>query len=130
MNDEYKDIGRRKRFIFGNWTSDDKKQLVITIVAAVAANVITIIIVALAIIAARSFHPHPATSASYAILLSSSTVPISVILMALSVRSDYTRAVSVVSKIVKLIMTVIAIAAGFLILLILLGWIGIAVGVK
>ena len=130
MNDEVRDPGRQKRFILGNWTSDDKKQLIITIAATVAANVITIIIIALAIIVARSFRPHPATSASYAILLSSSTVPISIILMALSVRSDYTRSASIVGKIVKLIMTVIAIATGFLILLGLLGWIGIAVGVK
>ena len=130
MNNESTDTGNQKKFISGSWTSDDKKMLIITIAATVAANIITVIVVALAIIVARNFRPHPSTPMSYVILLSSSTTPITIILIALSARSDAIRAGSVAGRIVKWVMTIIAIATGFSILLILLGWIGFAVGVK
>jgi hypothetical protein len=130
VNDESANSGNEKKSILKDWKSDDKKLLIITIAATVAANVITVIIVALAIIIARYFRPHPATPVSYAVLLSASTIPLTIILIALSARSDAIRTGSTSGKIVKWIMTIIAIAAGFLTFLVLLGWVGFALGVK
>ena len=46
-------------------TSEDRKLIVITVAATVAANLITVVVVALAIIIARDFRPQPGTPKSY-----------------------------------------------------------------
>ena len=62
--------------ILQGWTPDDNKLLVITIAATVAANIITVVIVALAVIIARSVQPHPGTPGNYAFFLGTSIFPV------------------------------------------------------
>jgi hypothetical protein len=65
-----------------SWTSEDRKLLIITIAATVIANIATIIIVALSIIALRWMRPAPgATRGDYAIFWLFSLAPISTVFL-------------------------------------------------
>jgi hypothetical protein len=65
-----------------SWTSEDRKLLIITIAATVIANIVTIIIVALSIIALRWMRPVPgATRGDYAVFWLFSLAPISTVFL-------------------------------------------------
>jgi hypothetical protein len=132
MPDESSNNEKQKKSIFSNWTPGDSKLLMITIAATVVANIVTIILVALAIIVARSFRPNPGTPANYIFLLGISAFPALAAYAAFS--SLYrTRRKSIASpfdKVRKWAIVITGLGAGFLTLLYILGWIGFAVGVK
>jgi hypothetical protein len=130
--DESADSERPNKPIFQSWTPGDIKLLIITIAGTVAANIITVIIVALAIIVARSFRPNPGTPSNYIFLLGISAFPALAAYAAFSslYRTKRERTASLLDKARKWAMIVSGLGAGFLTLLYILGWIGFAVGVK
>lgn len=67
-------------------TSEDRKLIVITVAATVAANLITVVVVALAIIIARDFRPQPGTPKSYFLLIPVTATPATITLIAFSVQ--------------------------------------------
>src|SRR5271166_6217330 len=78
------DNGNRQQSTFETWTPGDSKLLVLTVAAAVVANIVTVILVALAVIVARSFRPHSGTLGSYAFLWGSAAFPIMTVYIAFS----------------------------------------------
>ena len=125
--------GEKKRdSIFGNWTSDDSKLLIITIAATVVANIFTVILVALTVIVARSMRPNPGTPGSYVFFFGSSLLPLIGVWMILSFLRATRRGkeVDLTSRVIKWIIIAVGILEGFFALLYVLGMIGFAVGVK
>ena len=111
-------------------TADDRKLIVITVAATVAANLITVVLVALAIITARAFNPQPHTPLNYLAILSVTATPATITLIAFSVRYDLRNKEAIAAKIVRWVMAALGIVATFSLLLLLLGWVGFASGVK
>jgi hypothetical protein len=125
--------GEKKRDpIFRNWTSDDSKLLIITIAATVVANIFTVILVALAVIVARSMRPNPGTPGSYAFFFGSSLFPLMGVWVILSFLRITRRGkeVDFTGRVIKWIIIAVGILEGFFALLYVLGMIGFAVGVK
>ena len=118
-----------------NWTAEDRKQFIVATASAVLANIGTLVIVALAIIVARSFRPHPATAVNYGFSAGLTVYFVLGMVMIISFWFKYKGSKSIKSSslIDKVILWIIAIAGtgcGFLTLLYLLGWLGFAAGVK
>lgn len=124
--------GKREKSIFRNWTPGDSKLLVITIAATVTANIVTVILVALAVIVARSFRPNPGTPGNYAFLFGISALPVITACVAFSTlrRLRRERATFLGDRAFKWVMAILGITAGFSALLYILGWIGLAAGIR
>jgi amino acid transporter len=114
-------------------TKEDGKLFLITVAATVVANIVTVIIVAIAIILARSARPHPATPANYAFSFVFALVPALVGLPTLYSLSRFKGSSQLsdnVNKVIKLIIRVLVIVVGTLSLLFILAWIGFAAGIS
>lgn len=109
---------------------EDRKLVVITVVATVAANLITVVVVALAITLARDLKPQPDTPKSYLLLIPVTASPATVALIAFSVQSTLKENSSVVAKIFRWAMIVLGVVATFCLLLLVLSWVGFASGIK
>lgn len=114
-------------------TREDVKLFIITVVATVFSNVITVIIIALAIILARSSRPHPGTLGNYAFFFGVTMftfLGVSGGLWSLIVartrhgKSDY------VEKILKWIIVAVSVVEGIIALIFALTWVGFSAGVK
>jgi len=119
---------KQKNSLFANWTINDSKLLMITITATVVANMVTIIMVAMAIIVARSFRPKPATPQNYIFLF---WITPFLVLAAYGAFSSLYRKRNVRSApVIKWALIIVGLGTGFLALLYVLAWIGFALGVK
>lgn len=123
---------KRKNSILQGWTPDDNKLLVITIAATVAANIITVVIVALAVIIARSVQPHPGTPGNYAFFLGTSIFPVMTACAAIYFwrRSKHEKDFSFPLRTIKWAIVILGIFGGVVTLLDILAWIGFAAGVR
>ncbi len=65
----------KKEAIFGNWTAADSRLVIISGFSAFAANLLTVLVVVLAIVASRSALPHPLTTANLVFFWASSLIP-------------------------------------------------------
>ena len=130
--DKPPDTEKKRDSIFTNWTSGDSKLLIITIAATVVANIFTVILVALAVIVARSMRPNPGTPGSYAFFVGSSLFPLIGVWMILSFLRITRRRkeVDFTGRVIKWIIIAVGILEGFFALLYVLGMIGFAVGVR
>jgi hypothetical protein len=130
--DESADNERQNKSVFQSWTPDDRKLLIITIAATVAANIITVILVALAIILARSFRPHPRTTGNYESVFGSSLLPALGVWTVLSFwrHSRRKRATDSVDRMIRWTMAILGIFEGLFILSYILAFIGFAAGVR
>jgi small-conductance mechanosensitive channel len=119
---------KQSNSLLKTWTPDDTKLLAITAIATMAANVVTVILVALAIIVARSFRPNPGTPGNYVFLAIPSILMIlgtGLIISRRSFKRDESE--NIVSLWFSRIVNVLII---FSALLYTLAWIGFAVGIK
>jgi hypothetical protein len=130
--DESADSERPNKPIFQSWTPGDIKLLIITIAGTVAANIITVIVVALAIIAARSGRPTSNTPGAYAFLLGATSFPVITVYMAFSYLHHirHRRSNSFGDQAFKWVLTILGLASGCIALVYILTWIGFAVGIK
>jgi small-conductance mechanosensitive channel len=130
--DEHSKADEQNTTIFRNWTQDDSKLLIITIVATVLANIITVVLVALAVIIARSSRPHPGTPGNWAFFFGSCLFAIVSGYSALWFFRDSRRKKATDSfvKVIKLILAISAISTCFIASLYILALIGLAAGVR
>ena len=130
--DESSNTGNQRNSLFSNWTSDDSKLLVITIAATVAANIITAVMVALAIIVARSMRPNPATPGNYAFLFGTSIFPLlavwSVLFFFRVSRREKNK--DLVDQAIKWTLIIVGTFEGMFALSYILAFIGFAIGIK
>ena len=131
-SDDSVDGEKHKRSIFEDWTPEDGKLLIITTAATVTANIVTIIIVALALIISRSFRPNPSTPKNYIWFLGISAIPVLTAYVAFYslYRTRREEDDSPYDGIRKWALVITGLGTGFLALLYILSWIGFAVGVK
>lgn len=114
-----------------NLTAEDRKVIVITVAATVAANLITLVLVALAINIARGYSPRPRTPLNFEMLLSITATPALFIVLPLEIlRRNLKDKTSFASKVVRVIMLVVISVSSFFLVLLLLVWVGLASGVK
>lgn len=136
MEDESSDTGKQGSRIFGNWTPDDSKLLVITVGATVVANLITVMFVALAIIVARHSLQQPASVGDYAFFAGTGIFPALAIFSILWFfnhrRHDKRRdkGTDFTDRIIRWVLVIVGICEGFYALLYLLAWIGFAAGFR
>jgi len=130
--DESSNAENHRDSIFRNWTSDDRKLLMITIVATVAANIVTVVVVALAVIIARSMRPNPGTPGNYAFLFGSSIFPLLAVFTVLHVlhTSKHEKKRDLWYQVVKWTLIAIGAFEGLFALLYILAFIGFATGIK
>lgn len=120
------------RSAFRNWTADDTKLLVITLSGTVAANIITVIVVGVAVSIARSFHPTGKSLWPYGILLAETAmavVSISMIIYTLR-HSRNEKETSLSIKTIRASMIIVGAFVACLSLIFALAWIGLAAGIK
>jgi hypothetical protein len=119
-----------------NWTQDDTKLVVITVGATVVANVVTVIVVALAIIVARSTHLTPgATDGDWAYFWATGTAPfITLFLIAGLYRSMKRREAvklgNFADKIIASTIAIIGIFCLFMAMMYVLSLVGLASGLS
>jgi hypothetical protein len=130
--DEPSNAGNQRNPIFRNWTSGDSKLLVITIAATVAANLITAVIIALAIIVARSMRPHPATPGNYAFLFGASLFPLLAVWAVLFFFrvSRHEKNRDLLDQTLKWTLIIVGTFEGMFALSYILAFIGFAIGIK
>lgn len=132
MNDKAPVPGKAKPI--ANWTPDDTKLLIITAGATVAANIITIVVVALAIVVARSTHLTPGATVGYWVFFwASAFFPLMTIAMVVVFwRNRRGRAAldSFVDRVIRWVMAFAALFSAFMTLIYLLSLIGLATGIK
>jgi len=118
--------------IFRNITKDDVKLFIITILATVAANIITVIIVALAVIVARGARPTPPTPGNYAINFALSLGPMillwSAVFPGLRILATH-KMPDLFAKVFKWLIVALLVAEGIITMIYILMWIGFAVGI-
>jgi hypothetical protein len=126
------DARKHRDPLFENWNSGDVKLLTMTIVATVTANIITVILIALTIIVARSMRPHPGTPGNYAFLFGSSMIPLMAVWTVLYFWriSRREKASDLASQVIRWIMISVGIFEGLYLLLFVLALIGFATGIK
>lgn len=111
--------------------AEDRKLIVITVVATVAANLLTVIMVGLAIIVAHNLRVTPNTPKSYLLLIPVTCTPATVALIALSiVKFDLRGKGSRVAQVVRWVMIAVCAVATLCLAVLLLAWVGYASGIK
>ena len=121
---------------FINWKSHDTKLLVTTVAATVIANVITVIVVALAILVARSTHLRPgATTGDWAFFWGEAFFPVMTIyLVVIFFRQSKGRSGEALGefgfRIIKWTIIVIGVFAVFMTMIFALSLVGLATGIK
>jgi Na+/phosphate symporter len=113
---------------FQSFTREDVKLFMLTIVATVIANVITVIVVALAILFARS-QPHPVTPGSYIILLVSTVTCIVVVPSGFFIIAAVWKGSTQNEKFIKWAGLIIFPALAIFGVIFILTWIGLAEGI-
>jgi uncharacterized membrane protein YqjE len=113
-------------------TSEDIKLLVVTFAGTVAANLITVLLLGLAIIIGHSFHPTGRSFWPYGILLAMTAMAVISVLAAISTwrRSRDVKETSFEYKAIRGALAVMGLSGVFMLLLFMLAWIGIAAGIK
>jgi hypothetical protein len=123
---------------FRNWTKGDIKLFIITVAATVAANILTVIMVALAVILARSSRPNPPTPGNYAFFFAITLFPLLGLwgcFYGLHIaRGRHTsRTIGVpdfFDKTIKWTLVIIGVVEGLISIIYILTWIGFAAGIK
>src|ERR1039457_1569776 len=118
--------GKKQKGLFGNWVKDDTKLLAITIIGTITANIITVVIVGLAVIIARWWRPSVPTTGDYVFLWAFPIFPLLVLYMLYPGWREGRR----YSKLVNFLSILTGVMAVFIILMTVLAAIGLAVGVK
>jgi hypothetical protein len=112
-------------------TAEDRKLIVITVVATVAANLLTVVMVGLAIIIAHNLRVTPDTPKSYFLLIPVTATPATVALVALSiVKFDLKGKDSTAAQVVRWVMIALCAVATLCLIVLLLAWVGYASGIK
>lgn len=128
------DTEDNKKSILSNLSSQDIKLLVITFAGTVAANIVTVLLVALAIIVARSFHPVGTSPWPYVILLAETAMGVIAVQMVTYTlrrrRSGGERHIIPGYKAIKGGLIIAGVFNACLLLIFVLAWIGFAAGIK
>lgn len=112
-------------------TAEDRKLIVITVVATVVANLLTIVMVGLAVIIAHNLRLTPDTPKSYFLLIPVTATPATIALVALSfIKFDLKGRHSLVAQVVKWVMIALCAVATLCLVVLLLAWVGYASGIK
>jgi hypothetical protein len=112
-------------------TAEDRKRIVITVLAAVAANLLTVAVVGLAIIIAHNLRVAPGTPKSYFLLIPVTVTPATVALIALSiVKFNLSDKNSAVAQVTRWVMIAVCALDALCLVVLLLAWVGHAPGIK
>jgi hypothetical protein len=113
------------------FTAEDRKLIVITVVATVAANLLTVVMVGLAIIIAHHLRVTPNAPKSYFLLIPVTATSATVALVALSiVKFDLKGKDSTVAQVVRRVMIALCAVATLCLVVLPLAWVGYASGIK
>ena len=139
MEDENTTAKHQKRPILRSWSPDDGKLLVITFIATVAANLVTVLFVGLAIVLARGFHPKGHTFLSYSVFIAATATTIVGVIVVVDTLRRIRHTQNVVSDVPsfraaltasRVVMIVIGLFMAFMGSIFILTLVGIAAGIR
>ena len=74
--EDYSRSEEKGESIFGNWAAADSRLVIISVFSAFAGNLLTVLVVGLAIVASRSMLPRPATTGNLIFFWASAAAPL------------------------------------------------------